>query len=94
MLVLVLVAAPLQQVIPAAVPQTAQLPDEHLVLGAVHSVPVDTLVLVLVEQQGLPGPPQLVVVPTLQVPLLQVPGTGRQLLPLATHTLFTQQPLL
>ncbi len=93
MLVLVLVAAPLQQVIPAAVPQTAQLPDVHLVLGAVHSVPVDTLVLVLVEQHGLPGPPQLVV-PTLQVPLVQVPGTGRQLDPLATHTLFTQQPLL
>lgn len=55
-------------------------------------MPVEVLVLVEVPvvQQGLPGPPQL---PALQLPLLQVPGIGAQLLPFATQTLDTQQPL-
>jgi hypothetical protein len=80
-----------QQVAPAVVPHSAQMPDTHLVLEVVHSVPVETLVLVLVEQHDLPGPPQA---PALQVPSVQVPGIGIQLLPLATQTLLTQQPLL
>lgn len=80
-----------QQVAPAAFPHKAHTPDEHLVLGEVHKVPVEVLVLVPVVQQGLPGPPQL---PELQLPFAQVPGIGVQLLPLATHRLETQQPLL
>lgn len=61
-------------------------------LGEVQSVPVEVLVLVEVPvvQQGLPGPPQL---PALQLPLLQVPGIGMQLLPFPTQMLETQQPL-
>jgi len=72
-------------------PHRAQTPDEHLVLGEVHSVPVEVLVLVLVPvgQQVLPGPPQL---PSLHEPLTQVPGIGMQLAPLATQMLATQQP--
>jgi hypothetical protein len=64
-----------------------------LVFVAVHSVPVETLVLVLVPvgQQGLPGPPHA---PVLQDPPLQVPGIGMQLLPLATQRFWTQQPSL
>ena len=65
-------------------PHNAHTPDEHLVPGDVHAVPVDTLVLVLVLQHGLPGPPHA---PALQLPLVQVPGRGKQLLPLATHRL-------
>jgi hypothetical protein len=82
----------LQQPTPAAFPQRAQTPPEHLVPGDVQSVPVDVLVLVAVpvEQQGLPGPPQL---PALQLPLLQVPAMGMQLAPLAMQMLETQQAL-
>lgn len=80
-----------QQFSPAVRPQKAQVPPEHRVLGAVHAVPVETLVLVLVLQQGRPGPPQLPFVP--QLPLLHVPGNGEQLEPLATQTLRAQQPL-
>lgn len=77
---------------PAAFPHRAQTPPEHLVLGDVHKVPVEVLVLVAVPvwQHGLPGPPQL---PALQLPLLQVPAIGVQALPLATQKLETQQPL-
>jgi len=62
------------------------------VLGEVQSVPVEVLVLVEVPvvQHGLPGPPQL---PALQLPLVQVPGIGVQLLPFVTQMLDTQQPL-
>ena len=42
----------------------------------------------MVEQHGIPGPPQ---VP--QVPLEQVPVNGLQELPLLTHWPLTQQPL-
>jgi hypothetical protein len=69
----------------------AQTPDEHLVPGDVQSVPVEMLVYVLVPvvQQGLPGPPHA---PALQLPLLQLPAIGKQLLPLATHRFPAQQP--
>jgi hypothetical protein len=86
-----LAAVVVQQTAPAAFPHKAQTPDEHLVLEDVHNVPVDVLVAVPVVQQGLPGPPQ---VPALQLPLAQVPGMGKQLPPLATQRLETQQPLL
>jgi hypothetical protein len=77
---------------PAAFPHRAQTPPEHLVLGDVHKVPVEVLVLVEVPvwQHGLPGPPQL---PALQLPLLQVPAMGAQELPLAMQTFEMQQPL-
>lgn len=78
-----------QQASPAFFPQSAQTPDEHFVPPDVHVVPVDTLVLVLVLQQGMPGPPH---VPELQVPLLQVPAAGMQLAPFAMQTFDTQQP--
>lgn len=77
---------------PGLAPHRAHVPPEHFVLGAVQAVPVETLVLVLVLQQGLPGPPQLPVVP--QLPLLQVPGSGVQAAPLVTQTFRAQQPLL
>jgi hypothetical protein len=80
-----------QQASPAFFPQSAHEPDEHFVPGEVHAVPVETLVFVLVLQQGIPGPPQE---PELQVPLVQVPGSGMQLLPLATQMFEAQQPLL
>jgi hypothetical protein len=82
-----------QQVTPAELPQRAHtLPDdEQRVLGEVQRVPVETLVLVAVPvgQQARPGPPQR---PSLQLPLLQFPGIGMQLLPFATQMLEAQQP--
>ena len=87
---LLLVDVVVQQASPALFPQDAHTPLEHLVPDAVQSVPVETLVLVLVEQQGLPGPPHE---PELQLPSLQVPCSGRQLAPLATQTLEAQHPL-
>jgi hypothetical protein len=86
----VLVVDVTQQESPAFAPHKAQTPLEHFVPGAVHAVPVETLVLVLVLQQGLPGPPHA---PVLQLPLLQVPCNGRQLAPLATQMFEAQQPL-
>jgi hypothetical protein len=79
-------------VTPAAFPHRAHTPLEQRVLGDVQRVPVAVLVPVAVpvEQHALPGPPQL---PALQLPLLQVPGIGMQLLPFATQTLEMQQPL-
>lgn len=71
-----------QQASPGFLPHRAHTPEEHLVPGAEHAVPVETLVLVL--QQGWPGPPH---VPALQLPLLHVPGKGTQLAPLATQRL-------
>lgn len=68
-------------------PQLAHTPDEHLVPGAVHRLPVE--VLVPVVQQGLPGPPHA---PALQLPLLHVPGMGRHEPPLVTQIPDTQQP--
>ena len=79
----------LQQVSPALLPHRAQIPETHFVPDAVHNDPVP--VLVPEVQQGLPGPPHA---PALQVPALQVPGTGKQELPLATHMPEMQQPLL
>lgn len=67
------------------------MPPVQRVLEALQAVPVETLVLVLVLQQGRPGPPQLPFVP--QLPLLHVPGSGEQLDPLATQMLRAQQPL-
>ena len=87
---MVLVEGVRQQASPAFAPHKAQTPLEHFVPGAVHAVPVETLVLVLVLQQGLPGPPQA---PVLQLPLLHVPCNGKQLAPLATQTFEAQQPL-
>jgi hypothetical protein len=86
----VLVVGVRQQASPAFAPHKAQTPLEHFVPDAVHAVPVETLVLVLVLQQGLPGPPQA---PELQLPLLHVPGNGKQLAPLATQIFEAQQPL-
>jgi hypothetical protein len=87
----VLVEAVRQQESPGFAPHNAQTPLEHFVPGAVQAVPVETLVLVLVLQQGLPGPPQA---PELQLPLLQVPCNGKQAAPLATQRFEAQQPLL
>ena len=77
----------LQQVSPALFPQTPHTPETHFVPDEVQSVPVVTTVLVLVEQQGRPGPPQ---VP--HTPAEHVPGTGEHVFPLPTQTLETQQP--
>jgi hypothetical protein len=85
------VAVVVQQVSPGLLPQVAQMPDEHLVPGAVQTVPVVVLLLVPLVQQGLPGPPQA---PSLHEPALQVPGRGRHAPPLATHMPERQQPLL
>jgi hypothetical protein len=86
----VLVEGVRQQASPGFAPHNAQTPLEHFVPDAVHAVPVETLVLVLVLQQGLPGPPHA---PELQLPLLQVPCSGKQLPPLATQMFEAQHPL-
>ncbi len=69
-------AVPLPQQGPPSSPHLAQMPEVHLVPGAVHTEPV------LEAQHGWPGPPQLPQAPLLQMPLprlMQAPPTAMQM---------------